>query len=506
MEQIIKSFFKKDFYPHPVKYIEKKETHTSWVFLTGDFAYKIKKPVNFGFLDFSTLKKRRYYCLRELKLNKEFSPSIYLDIVKIKNDNGRINFSKGRIVEYAVKMKEIPQQSIMKNLIKENKVSLQDIYNLAKVIVSAHQKAKQNKKIEKYGKIKTIRFNWEENFSQTKPYIGRTINENTFYLIKDGITSFMEENKKIFLKRLVEKRIKLCHGDLHTGNIFIYKNTPYLFDRIEFNLRFACSDVAADIAFLLMDLEFQGKKYFSDFLLSVYLDKTGDYELLTLLDFYKCYRAYVRGKVEGFLFSETMEEKIKKEAELYFALAKKYIESVKKEPRIVIVAGLPGTGKSTVGEIIAETINGVMLRSDVERRKLFGLRLDTHFYRGFGEDIYSPENTKKVYASLHETADNLLRYGKSVVIDATYSNKNYLEKIKELAEKNNVKLEVFICTAKEDDIRERLKKENRESVSDATWEIYLAMKKRYIPPRGKIINTSSDVKEVKKRLKKVLKR
>lgn len=246
MENIVKEFETPQIYPHPVKYIKKIETHCSWVFLTGEYAYKIKKPVNYGFLDFSTADKRKYYTVREYELNRELSPEIYLGVVKIGFKDGKLNLQgEGDILEYALKMKEMPQESIMRNLLQKDMVSLKEVHRLIEKIASFHEKAETSGEIKKEGSLATVKFNWRENFDQTEGFIDVTIDGTTYHKVKQIIENFMESQQELFIKREEEGKIRFCHGDLHSGNIFIYEGIPYIFDRIEFNLRFACSDTAA---------------------------------------------------------------------------------------------------------------------------------------------------------------------------------------------------------------------------------------------------------------------
>lgn len=306
-------------YPFKTKKIDLIQTHISWVFLTEKYAFKVKKPVNFGFLDFSSLGKRKFYCQQELKLNQRLSPQIYLKIIPIKKYGDKVRLAgKGRIIDWALMMRKFPQNKIMDKLLDRNEISSANLKKLAEILSSFHRKAKTNKK---YGQLKTICYNWDENFQQTENYVGKIILKNDFNLIRKNVSSFIERNKSLFLERVKENKIKWCHGDLHSGNIFIDKDKIYVFDCIEFNERFAVQDTASDIAFLIMDLELHQKKPQADFFLKSYLKESRDKEMPKLLDFYKCYRAFVRGKVNSFQNKE-------KEAKNYFNLALAYAKSL----------------------------------------------------------------------------------------------------------------------------------------------------------------------------------
>lgn len=316
-------------YDEKIKKIKLVQTYHSFVFLTGDFAYKIKKSVKFPYFDFSNLEKRKEDLEKELKLNRRLSPDLYLGVFPITQENGKIKINgQGKIVEYVLKMKEIPEKFLMYNLLERNEIDKPTIDKLAKIISDFHLKAEISSEVEKFGSIETIKLNWKENFDQTKKFIGRVISSNQFKLIERKIHDFILANESLFKSRINNKKIKDCHGDLHSGSIFI-ADKIYIFDSLEFIDRFRYSDVASEIAFLAMDLDFHGKKSLSDYFIEKYVEFTRDKELLKLLKFYKCYRAYVRGKVASFkLNDENISEKEKgeatKEAKKYFDLAFSY--------------------------------------------------------------------------------------------------------------------------------------------------------------------------------------
>ncbi|MBT8171286.1 gluconokinase [Candidatus Bathyarchaeota archaeon] len=331
--QIIEALRKPEAYIEKTENIEVEQTHISYIFFTKDFVYKVKKPVNFGFLDFTTLEKRKKFCEKELKLNRRLCGDMYIKVVPITKSAKQIKINgQGKIVEYAVKMKRIPQENMMSILLDEDKVDYKLIDKIAKIIVEFHLRVKTNKRIKNFGSLKTIEKNWVENFIQTKEFVNKTITPEEFSFINNKVNEFMKNNKSLFTKRVLENRIKDCHGDIHSGNIFI-SDKIYIFDAIEFNERFRYSDVASEVAFLAMDLDKKGKNGFSNFLVERYIKYSNDQELQELLAFYKCYRAYVRGKVIGFKLNDlnvNNKEKIeaKKEASNYFKLASDYAKQL----------------------------------------------------------------------------------------------------------------------------------------------------------------------------------
>jgi aminoglycoside phosphotransferase family enzyme len=327
-KQVVEALMKPEAYDEEVSQIELIQTHISFVFLAKNFVYKVKKAVDLRFLDFTTLEKRRFFCEKELELNRRLCGDMYIEVVPINKSNVIKIKGKGETVEYAVKMKKIPQEKMMNKLLEENKIDSKRIDKIAKIIAEFHSKAETNKRISEFGSLEIIETNWNENFEQTREFVGETIDMNDFKLINEEINNFMKRNVSFFEKRMAEDRVKDCHGDIHSGNIFV-TDQIYIFDAIEFNERFRYSDVASDIAFLAMDLDFKERADLSNFLIERYIEYSGDQELTELLPFYKCYRAYVRGKVISFKLEDPnvgSEEKSSamKEAKAYFKLASTY--------------------------------------------------------------------------------------------------------------------------------------------------------------------------------------
>jgi len=326
---------RKEAYDEPVKEIRLIQTHISWVFLTGNYVYKIKKPVDFGFLDFTTLDKRKKFCKKEVEINRMFSPEVYmgfLPVNKFGDYSIKIN-GPGETIDYAVKMKQLPQELLMDRLLDKNQVETKDMERIVDILIEFYSKTQTFRDPHSIGSLETVKFNWNENFKQTKEFIGKMIEKQMFEEIKEKVENFMDRNKDLFDKRLKEGFVKWCHGDLHSGNIFIIDQKVYIFDAIEFNERFAISDVASDIAFLSMDLEFRKRKYLSEYMIRKYVEDTGDIDLEKLLDFYRCYRAYVRGKVISFRINDPNlldfeQKEAQNTAKIYFQLANEYAKNL----------------------------------------------------------------------------------------------------------------------------------------------------------------------------------
>jgi aminoglycoside phosphotransferase family enzyme len=331
-KQVVDALLTPQAYPQNPGNISLIQTHISFVFLTEKYVYKVKKAVNFGFLDFSTLDLRRMFCQKELELNRRLCPEIYLEVVPItKSDAVKIGGS-GETVEYALKMLRLPQDRIMTVLLKENKVDRKTIDEIAAKVAQFHSKAATNPQINEFGSLKIVKTNWDENFSQTTKYTNQTLFLADFQFIQDKINSFMVQNSELFKERIADNRIRDCHGDLHSGNIFI-TDRICIFDAIEFNDRFRYSDVAADVAFLAMDLDYQKRTDLADYFIERYLAYSQDKTLPKMLPFYKCYRAYVRGKVISFRLDDPNinpqeKESATHEAQTYFKLAAEYAKNL----------------------------------------------------------------------------------------------------------------------------------------------------------------------------------
>jgi hypothetical protein len=316
-------------YPHKPQKIELVQTQMSFIFLAGDFAYKVKKEVNLGYLDYTTLEKRHFFCHQELELNRRLCPGAYLAVVPIVEEKGGLRIEgRGKAIEYAVKMKQLPQERMMDVLLPQGQVTPEMIARVAEKLVGFHQKAETNQEIAVFGKLDVIRQNTDENFAQTEKYIGTSITAEEYQHIKNYTDNFVDSNASLFDKRVSEGKIRDCHGDLHAAHV-CFTDDICIYDCIEFNDRFRYSDVASEIAFLAMDLDRYQQAGLSRHLVNTYVELSHDEELLKLLNFYKCYRAYVRGKVESFKLDdpcipEGEKARILSVARSYFKLAESY--------------------------------------------------------------------------------------------------------------------------------------------------------------------------------------
>ena len=354
----IQSMLLPEAYPHPVDGVELRQTHISYLLFAGDFVYKVKKPLDLGFLNFTTLEQRQHFCQEEVRLNRRLCDRTYLGVVPISFDEGAARVDAGgEPFDYAVKMRRLPDEGMMTPLLERDGVSLEQVAGLARRIAGFHAATERSAEIDRLGGLETVTLNWRENFEQTESVIGRTIDRRQFGEIRAFVEKALGLDADLFDLRVREGRVRDGHGDLRADAVCFEDDGVCIFDCIEFNERFRYSDVAADIAFLAMDLEERGRQDLSDELMSHYLGATLDATLPLLLPFYKCYRAYVRGKVDGFQLdqpevAEAQQAQAAESARRYFALAHAYASQP--APRVLIItAGVTGSGKSRLANALA---------------------------------------------------------------------------------------------------------------------------------------------------------
>ncbi|MGV1100620.1 hypothetical protein ACUUL3_14585 [Thiovibrio sp. JS02] len=316
-------------YPHPAPEVKLIQTHISYVLLAGDFVYKIKKPVDFGFLNFTTLEKRKYFCEQELTLNRRLCPSLYLGLVAVNQEGEKFSLAgPGSPVEYAVKMARMPEEKMMGRVIAQGKLSRETIDRIVALLVPFYQKAEGGSEIRKFGTSQAVSVNVLENFAQTSAFIGcPALSQEQYEAISAYARTFLAR-EELFASRIAAGRIRDCHGDLYSANICL-DDPIHIYDCIEFNQRFRYCDVASDVAFLAMDLDYHGLSELSAYFIDSFSKAAGDESLKTMLNFYKCYRAYVRGKIGLFTAHAPEVDAATKatcldQAKQYFALAERY--------------------------------------------------------------------------------------------------------------------------------------------------------------------------------------
>jgi aminoglycoside phosphotransferase family enzyme len=332
LPQLIQAMLDPAFYPHHPKKVELIQTHISYIFLTGEVVYKVKKPVNFGFLDFTTLEKRRHFCEEEIRLNKRFSPEVYIKAIPISHVGNAFRVGDdSRVVEYAVTMRRINEDHMLYRLLEAGKVKSEDMERIGRHLAKVYAAIPSDEKAKAFGSLDVISINIVENFEQTRKYISGPVSSEAFETIESWSLSFMKKKRAFFEQRVAQGYIKDCHGDLHLQHICLEGEKIYIFDCIEFNERFRFGDVASDVAFLAMDLDFNGYPDLARIFVLAYTEASGDTTLAKVLPFYKVYRAYVRAKVTSFMLDDAgLDEKAKEDvlqrAKAYYGLAFNYVQ------------------------------------------------------------------------------------------------------------------------------------------------------------------------------------
>ncbi|MGQ9678043.1 MAG: bifunctional aminoglycoside phosphotransferase/ATP-binding protein [bacterium] len=476
------------FYGRAVERVRLIETHTSWIFIAGEFAYKVKKPVNFGFLDYTTLSARKFFCYEEVRLNRLLSPDLYLGVLPIGEKGGRLQLGEsGRVIDYAVKMRALPQRAIMTERLNRGEVSFQQIDEIARRVAEFHRQAERGKEVAQYGSSETIKLNWDENFIQTLNFRGKTISCQMFSEIKQRVEKFISRSRELFRSRREGGFVRRCHGDLHSKNIFL-TDRVYIFDCIEFNPRFSCCDVASEVAFMAMDLDYYGCHDLANFFLERYLVYSRDGKFLNLLNFYRCYRAYVRGKVISFQLNDpTINQRAKRAAEVtarrYFKLAARYAQLMEEKNWLLVVFGLPGVGKSYLAKRFAARRLAVHLLSDSIRKQLLGIPVDERRFDGFGKGIYTTDISLRTYEELLTRAEIFLEGKQNVILDATFVSPETRNRCRELARRLNVPVLFVWANCPEKTVGRRLmRRAYRGGVSDANFEVYKVMKAKFQKP------------------------
>jgi aminoglycoside phosphotransferase family enzyme/predicted kinase len=483
-------------YPEKPQSIELIQTHISYIILTPKFAYKIKKPVDFGFLDFTTLEKRKHFCDEELRLNRRLTDGIYLKVVPIvATDEGGFCFFESdskppsRPIDYAVMMLRFDKETILSTLILKDRVNVELIKRIARRIAEFHNEAETGAHISEFGALEIIEKNSKENFSQTVEFIGQTISKAKFNQIRDFTIRFLKNNTDLFTRRVEGGFIKDCHGDIHSEHVSVTDKIAVI-DCIEFNERFRYSDVISDMAFLSMDLDYFSRGDLARVLEDEYFKATPKKKDARdgkfLINFYKSYRAYIRGKVECL---KSLEKEVetkdrfiaKLNAMRHFHLAGQYAEGGAR-PMLTVISGLSGAGKSTLAKLLHKEANVKIITSDIVRKELHDIDPYSESKTAFKTGIYTKTGTEKTYATLLERAEKLLKSGRSIIVDATFSKERFRGAALNTALKTGAEFNIIECTASEEEIKRRLKERSKtKSVSDADFEIYLKQKELFEP-------------------------
>ena len=505
---LVEAMMRPRFYPDPPAPVELKQTHISYVFVTGDFVYKVKKPVHFAFLDCSRLTQRFHYCCEEVRLNARLSPSVYLGVFAILRDaesfvlGPRVEVEHPGAVEYAVKMRRLPEDRMLDRLIALGQVDKDTISTIARRIAEFRAAAPSNRGWT-YGSALSIWRDVIEDIAQNKDFVGRTIREDQLTAIDTFCRAFVNSHWRALNQRAYEGRIREGHGDLRAEHICLDDDEIHVIDRVEFSERLRYCDAASEIAFLAMDLDRLGAPRLADELVEAYAEISGDEDLGVFVPFYKCYRACVRGKVESLKSLErevgaAEKERARQLASSYFELAARY--TAVRSPALIVVCGLSGSGKSTIARLLQHRKGFKMINSDSVRKRLAAVPVHEHSFTEYGANIYSNRFTKITYDTMLAEAESLIGRGCGVILDATFKASADRQLALALASRHGVPVLFVECVVSEEEAIRRLERRGsaQNEVSDATPEVHRRQRAEFqpiheIPPRKHLrLDTSGE--------------
>ncbi len=460
-------------YPHHPAEVCEKQTHASHVFLVPPWVYKIKKPVDFGFLDFTTLEKRRHFCMREVELNSRLAPGVYQGVVPVTRENeGFALGGSGPAVEYAVKMVFLEPDGFLDARLRSGTAGEPELECVARTLAGFYRNQPSPPEVAVWGNVAKLRISTDENFAQTRRFIGRTIPRTAFDAIRLFTALCYERRRGLFERRVAGGWIRDCHGDLHLDHIHLSGGAPVIHDCIEFNDRLRHLDVASDAAFLAMDLDHHGLPRLARFFTSRLSRLMNDLEMERLLDFYQCYRAYVRGKVESLRAAGGVgagRDDAVANARRYFRLALQYAVSGCR-PLAVVVMGRVATGKSTLAAALAAALGWRLVSSDALRKSLAGMASHGRAEPAVRAMLYAPEMTDRTYSAMMRRVGETLRQGHGMILDATFSKRRHRDRLR--AEIGDENLLWVVTSADDAATRRRLRMRETQGavVSDARLE------------------------------------
>lgn len=484
LHKLVKTLQQPAMFPHPVTRFNVIETHISIILLTGPYAYKFKKPVNFGFLDFSTLEKRRHFCEEELRLNRRLAPELYREVVPI--SAGPQLGGDGEAIEYAIRMREFEQASQFDRLLDAKLLAPEHVDALALRIAKFHTAAAVAGPQSSYGNSDAVQAPAEENFSQILDCMNEPQVQKQLEQLQDWTRQMFQTLQPNFQSRKNHGFIRECHGDLHLRNIALADDIPVAFDCIEFNDKLRWIDIISEIDFMVMDLDHRGQAGLASRFLNVWLEQTGDYAGISLLRYYLIYRAMVRAKVDCLRAQQTDVDASTREAILqdyhaYLELGARYTKPP--PPVLLLMHGLSGSGKTRVSQSLLESLPAIRLRSDIERKRLHGLAGDARTGADVDQNIYDRAASERTYQHLKSLTSTLLDAGQSVVVDASFLEQSRLEEFVELADNQSAPCFIIDCQAPESELRERIavRERSRLDASEAGTEVLENQLRHYRP-------------------------
>lgn len=471
-------------FPHPVTRFAVIETHISIVLLTGAYAYKFKKPVNFGFLDFSTLARRKHFCEEELRLNRRLAPELYLEVIPV--STGPKLRGDGEVIEYAVRMREFEQASQFDRMLDAGQLIPAHIDALGLRIAKFHASATVAEPDSTYGTPSAIQAPVDENFNQILDCIRDSQEQPQLKSLRNWTSETFRKRQPTLQVRKDDGFIRECHGDLHLHNIALVNDVPVAFDCIEFNDNLRWIDIISEVAFMVMDLDHRGQAGLASRFLNVWLEQSGDYAGVSLLRYYLVYRAMVRAKVDCLRAHQAdidaaTQETIRKEYRAYLALAERY---TRPPPAVLLLMhGLSGSGKTRVSQSLLENLPAIRVRSDIERKRLHGLATDTQTDSGIDQGIYDRTASERTYQHLESLTRTLLDAGYPVIVDAAFLQQTRLVPFVELANSRSIRCFIIDCQAPESELRTRItaREHARQDASEAGIDVLENQLSHYQP-------------------------
>lgn len=441
-------------FPHAAKHVRIIETHISWIVLAGRYAYKIKKALDLGFLDTRTLASRQHDCNEELRLNRRLSPKLYLAVVPIGGSTTRPQIGAEPAIEYAVRMRRFASVKTLDQLAKRGKIEAPHMDVLAATLAHFHRALPPLNDDYAASLEQTVR----QNFTQLNALLHDTDAVASLHALQCTSTQIFNGLRQHLVQRQQQGWVRECHGDLHLGNIALIGTTPTPFDAIDFNPALRRIDVLDEVAFLFMDLLHHQLSAQAYRFLNAYLEISGDYTGLEVLRFYTAYRATVRAKVNAIraqqaTLTPAQQAHAMTACHAYLATARSCLAG--QSPALLITHGLPGSGKSSFAQLVVQDIGTIRLRSDVERKRLFGLTALENSHAG-GHDIYSAAATHATYARLLDAARNLLRAGFTVIVDAAFLRHDERVNFQRMAQEMRVPFIIVSLCADDATLRDRI--------------------------------------------------
>jgi len=506
-ERVLAALCEPDAYPEATGEIRTIRTHVSTVFLAGAIAYKVKRAVRFPFLDLSTLELRRLCCEEEVRLNRRLSPDLYLGVVPITADEGTIRVSgSGEIVEYAVKMRRLPEDRMMDSMVRAGHLPADAIPRICELLARFHAGAERDDAVAASGAPSAIARLWDEHFAESATLVGDILDPLQDALLRRTVKAWLVRKRALLEQRHRDGYIREGHGDLRCSSICLTEPIQ-IFDCLEFSRRLRCGDVASEIAFLAMDLTWRGRRDLADELVERYSELTHDGELEGLIPFYASYLACVRAKVSALSSGDaqldaTERARFRADARELFALACRYAGE-SRPPLLLVVCGLSGTGKSTIAEQLARTGSARVLSTDRIRKELHGAAPTERRAAAFQAGIYSPGATRRTYATLADRAEGLLRAGHPVIADGTFSQAWQRDLMLAAADRAGALGLLLELRASPQQARQRLdlRQGAATTESDADWAIHRAQRTRWEPITlpawdHPVVSTDGDVADV----------